>query len=254
MRVPQENLKRLLATPVSSADSEYLSFLARRVPTDLVHQLNRDLQPELKLSQSIAIDDILGPLSSGSFPNANLFEFTSLLNEGIFYYNVCIREDPNSDNPFKLVYVVSLYLKGLVDACGKGFSRAYPLAIGILARTASKLDLESRLQVARFLSRLIPDIAVTDTDVEYIQTSSAIMTLSILLASILVDLSEPTAETMTAEHIHDAWQDDDLGMLSNLKTAFCNLFAPSGDLSKAISLVFNASALPHCSVTMDDRK
>ncbi len=193
----------------SFVEADYLAFLAQRVPKDIGTQLNGDGQPDLGWSKSIGIDDLMRPLSSHSFPSRELREMACILSYTIHCYMHALKEQPARDDPYKLIYAISLYLHCFVRGQGPE-AGAYMTALGILADVSARLDLETRLQVCRFLGSLVPTICAEATTVsallnEPAPASSALVALSLIVSSIVSDLSVMAENTMEGESVSSTW-------------------------------------------------
>lgn len=223
----------------SFVEADYLAFLAQRVPKDIETQLNSDGQPDLGWSKSISIDDLMHPLSSHSLPSRELQETASILSYIIHCYMHALKEQPARHDPYKLIYAISLYLHCFVRGQGPE-AGAYTAALAILADVSARLDLETRLQVCRFLGSLVPTIYAEATTVsallnEPTPASSIVLALSIIASSVVSDLSVTTENTMKSESVGSAWAAEEAypttssyqGILI-MKRLVSEMYGPSG--------------------------
>jgi hypothetical protein len=220
-------------------EANYLAFLAQQIPKDIVDQLKSDCSPELDLSKSIGIDDLMRPLSSHSFPSRELLEMAAILSYTIICYRNARDEQPTRDDPYKLIYAISLYLHCFV--CGQGpEAGAYLTALGILTDVSVRLDFETRLQVSRFLSSLVPTICAEATRVsallnEPAPASSALLALSVIISSVVSDLSVMAENTMKGERVSSTWAAEEAYPTTSsyqgiviLKRCVSEMYGPTG--------------------------
>lgn len=188
-------------------EADYLGFLAQRVPKDITDQLYGDGQPDIgMLAQTVDVTDLVRPLSSKAFPAEKLADIAGLLGYIVIGHEIGVDENQSEDDPYKMIYAASLYLYCFIRGGGVPVASGYLSAIRIIAAVSSKLDLESRLQVCRFLASLVPMLPSGSTD-EDAPLSSLLLTLSIIVGGIVSDLSVFAEHTMKSEHIEQAWSE-----------------------------------------------
>jgi len=191
---------------VGSVAADYLAFLAERVPQDVAEQLYRDGQPDIGMpAQTVDVTDLVRPLSSGTFPAEKLAHITGLLGYIVTSHEIGFDENRSGDDPYKMIYAASLYLYCFISGGGVPTASGYLAAIRIMATVSLKLDLQSRLQVCRFLASLVPMLPSGSTD-ERAPLSSLLLTLSVIVGSIVSDLGMFAEHTMKNEHIGQEWR------------------------------------------------
>jgi hypothetical protein len=242
----------LFPTTQMFREVDYLSFLAERLPTDIADQLNRDAQPDLSLNRVIDIADLVRPLSAGAFPSDKLYDITDVLSFTLMVYQGKLGEsDSAKPHPFKVIYGASLYLHCLIHGHGKPRHGAFTVALGMLANTCVRLDLQTRLQVSRFLGSLLP-VMRTEDIWEYAPLSSVLALVCIIVGSILDQLAVLTGETMKSEDIGKAWKEvegeerapsDEA--ISDLKRLISEMFGPQGRVRQSADQLLSAiSGIP----------
>lgn len=205
------------------ADADYLAFLAKKVPKDLDEQLQCDGAPDLSASKEIDVTDLMRPLSSLAFPTDKLGEFNSIMEYIVISLGTSILEYPNSDDPYKVIYAASLYI--YCNLCGPNAleTQVYFDALAILASICIRLDLETRLQVIRFLGAFVPimrseldkmALPISKHHNDYVPValaplSSILIAMSVIVSSILNDLSLAAENTMKSERIRFAWSKEE---------------------------------------------
>jgi hypothetical protein len=181
--------------------TDYLAFLAKRVPKDLANQLELDGQPDIWMpSQSVKVVDLLKPLSSEKFPTDNYSDITDLLGYILIGYGIVLKNSPSDIDPYKVIYVGSLYLYCFVSGGGMPSASGYMTGIHVLVNAALRLDVPSRLQVCRFLSFLVPQLPIGSTD-EPAPLSGLLLGLSLIIGSIIDVLSVFTKDVMKSEFL-----------------------------------------------------
>lgn len=187
------------------AVADYLGFLAQNVPKGIAEQLFRDGQPDIGMpSQTLHADDLVRPLTDREFPSEKLPEIAGLMGYIVIGHEVRLNEKESHDDPYKMIYAASVYLYCFLRGGGMPIASGYLSAIRVMATVSSTLDLQSRLQACRFLASLVPMIQVGSTD-EDAPLSSLSIALSLIVGSIIRDLSCFAAHAMKTERIDQAW-------------------------------------------------
>lgn len=232
----------LFAIPGSFKEKDYLTFLSQRVPPDLTIQLISDGGIDLALSKDcgtdIDVSDLVIPLLNLSFrakrPTVNILSIASILNHIMIGYGINLREDPKSENPYKVIYIASFNLYGHlnISSCQCGYLNA----LDLLMIACDKLDFESRLQVCRFLGSLIPSLGLEKKH-EPAPISATIIAISIILSNVINDLSLLAEHTMPKEQIGKAWKEKSekkrhpyYDTITFLKRSVSDFFGPSGKM------------------------
>lgn len=202
--------------------SDYLAFLAERVPSDLEDRILDDAQPDISMpSQTVTVTDIVRPLSSGELPVANLARLTGLLGYLVIGYDIRLskgncddtrlsadhRQSADNDNVYKFLYVASLYLYCFVRGGGVPPASGYLHGIRVMALTAMKLDVQSRLAVCRFIAFLVPMLPCGSTD-EPAPLSNLLFLLSLVIGSILGDMAPLLKNTSASEELVREWEEE----------------------------------------------
>ena len=176
-------------TPGNFVETDFLRLLARKVPRNIAEQLDGDGQPELGLSKSVSIADLIRPLSTYAFPSDHLDGLSSVLVSMMVGYQLDVTEKRCVLDPYKFIYACSLYLYGFVHGkCPADY--VWIPALAMLADISASSDLETRLQVCRFLGSLLPTICSEETFLdsglvdEFAPASSAFLALSVIVGSI----------------------------------------------------------------------
>ncbi len=226
------SLDTLFATSGGFIEADYLGFLAQRVPKDIAAQLFDDGQPDIGMQsetvdvadlarpQTVDVADLVRPLSARAFPTEKLLEAALLLDEIAIGYEIGL-DDGSKDDPYKVIYAASLLLYCRTYAAWVSEGMAYMRALRVVATVSLKLDFESRLQVSRFLGSLVPMLpsgsAEEDQEdaplssllltpsFEDAPLSSLLLTLSVIVGSVVSDLSIFAERTMKSERIEQAW-------------------------------------------------
>jgi len=197
-----------------SVAADYLTFLVERVPKDLADQLDRDGQPDIGMpSETTDAADLVRPLSVGAFPTDKLRDVAAILGGIVIKYvikqeirlgRIGLTGELDDDDPYKMIYAASLYLYCFIRGGGLPPASGYLDAIRIVATIPLKLDVHSRLQIARFLASLVPMLPSDATD-EPAPLSTLLLALSLVLGSVLSDLGVFAEQTIKSEHLLDAW-------------------------------------------------
>ena len=199
---------RLSSNPGGFTETDYLAFLARRVPQDLGEQLTRDAHPELMLDEYVETVDLMRPLSSHSFPAdcdsrvVAVFRLAGILEYTLSRYILDIEKGAHHADPYKQVYIASFYLYCCLRGAIRG--REYVGALLVLVKAAGQVELEGQLQVSRFLGSLIPLIPGADV-ADPAPLSSILIALSLIGATIVSDLSVRAERAMCEEGFVQAW-------------------------------------------------
>lgn len=198
----------LFSVDVDSVAGDYLAFFAERVPENIADQLHHDGLPDIDMpSSTVDAGDLALPLSSGEFPAQNLLNLTSLLGYMIFCYESELEENRSKHSPHKLIYAGSLYLYCFISAGGVPEHSGYLACLRMMATVSLNMDVQSRLQVSRFLAALAARLPLGATD-EPAPLSGLLLTLSLVVASVLSDLSVFAEHTMRCEDIAQEWGED----------------------------------------------
>lgn len=236
--VVKAGTERLFDADSRSVAAGYLAFLATHVPKDLAEQLHHDALPDIDMpSEIVDPADLVAPLSSGAFPSEKLWNIAGLLAYTIACYEMEIEHNPSEHDVYKVLYATSLYLYCFISGGGVPEASGYLAALHLMARLSLNLDMESRLQVSRFLASLVLMLPSGSTD-EPAALSGLLLTLSIIVGSIVVDLGEITGETMRREHIKHEWSKEQLGELSSkrimiLKQLLAEMYGIPGRVRQA---------------------
>jgi hypothetical protein len=238
---------QLFPTAEMFREADYLSFLAARVPTDLADQLSRDSWPDLSLNKVIDIADLVRPLSSHSFPSDKLYDIADVLSFTLMcYQNRLAEDDSENPDPYKLAYAASLYLHCFIRGHGKPRDGAFTPALSMLASTCVRLDLQTRLQVSRFLGSFLPVLRTEDIG-EYAPLSSVLVVVSIILGSIVDHLAVMASDAMRSEHIEQAWKEGEGEerapsdeAISDMKRSISEMFGPQGRLRRSADKFLSA--------------
>jgi hypothetical protein len=199
----------LIPTPRRFSAAEYLTYLSLCVPRDLAEQLTRDADPDLRIDEYVEVDDLIRPLSSHSFPaecerrTVGVFRLASILEHTIIGYSLDVENGVGRHDPYKQIYVASLYLYCCLHGAMR--SRFYVDALLVLTAAGRQMDLEGRLQVGCFLGSLFPILpraSVADPS----PRSTMLIALSALIGSLFDDVRVLTDRTMREEDFARVWQ------------------------------------------------
>lgn len=250
--VVNDLVNTLFATGADSVAADYLAFLAKRVPKDLAQQLDLDGQPDISMpSSKISAEDLVEPLSTGAFPTTKLWEMVNILGYILIGYSneegekeAGIRppSQGKETDPFKMVYAASLYLYCFIrNEAGPG-ATGYSYVLRVLATGSSRLDVQSRLQVARFLFSLVPMLPPNASD-DPAPLSGFLLTISLVVASVFHDLAVYAEQAMQAENFAQEWKNWHGELVESEKemTEFMNLI--HGDRAPVRSDVHPIEAL-----------
>jgi hypothetical protein len=213
--------KILFKEPNCIPYADILAFLAKRVPVDIAEQLDCDGHPDLYLSESVNVTDLILPLSSFAFPTDKIGDLNSILEYIVIIYKNRNIKDPKIDDPYKIIYASSLYLYCNLFGPNTLETQVYFDALGLLVRNCVQLDFETRLQVIRFLGCLVPrmqseldKMALPKSNnhddyvpVDLAPMSSILIIISLILSSMLNDLSLAAENSMKSERIRLAWRE-----------------------------------------------
>ncbi|MBN1911977.1 MAG: hypothetical protein JW818_19805 [Pirellulales bacterium] len=229
----------------SQIAADYLAFLAARVPKDIAEQLDTDGQPDIGMPhQTVTIEDLLAPLSSGVFPTENLYGLADLLGFIVIGYNTLIDENEGNLAPYKMLYGASLYLYCFLGNDREPSASGYPCATRVIISVSAALDVPSRLQVCRFLASLVPMVPANETDEPDWETprSVLLLTLAMIVGGILSDLGVLAEHAMESEHLHQEWNDcDSLSGVSDMKKALLEMFGMSRGVREAADRLLAAT-------------
>ena len=225
--------KALFPMDASSVAADYLAFLAERVPNNLAEQLHQDAEPDISMpSQTIDVAYLVRPLSSGRFPSDNLLHATGLLGYVLIGHGITLGEHPVNIDPYKVIYAASLYLHCFVSGGGAPCASGYPNGLHVLVIVCLTLDLQTRLQVCRFLASLVPMLPCGSTD-EPAALSILLLALSLIVGSILGDLSVLTKRAMHSEFLGDseearAMREYAFGEIAVFKSLLSEMYGAAG--------------------------
>jgi hypothetical protein len=240
MRTADDLWRLLYRTAEAFSEGDYLSFLGERVPRDIEERLDRNSQPDLSLSKAINIADLMRPLSVHSFPSDELFyEVADVLSHTLYGYQGDLADDSKNHDSYELVYVASLYLHCYIRGHGKPHCGPFTFALSALANTCARLDLQTRLQVSWFLSSLLPALRTGGIG-DYAPLSSALITVSLILGSVIDHLAVLAFDAMRHEGIEQAWREEEGEMrapchdaISDLKRSISAAFGVRGHLRRS---------------------
>ena len=205
-----ENIFQMfLSTQASFSETDYLAFLSKRVPQDLAEQLTRDANPDISISKYINVNDLVRSLSSYSFPagpkqnSINVNRLADMLDYTIIGYFLDLVNHHEQHNPYKQVYVVSLYLHSCIH--GEMRSSIYVGALLVLAKACRQLDFEARLQISRFIGSLVLIIKQ-----KYVSDPAPISIILVILttifAGIVCDINSLIEHAMREEDFAGEWR------------------------------------------------
>lgn len=211
-----DRVNSLFATGAAFVAADYLAFLAKRVPNDLAQQLDLDGQPDIGMpSSKICAEDLVKPLSTGAFPTTKLWELVNILGYILIGYSAQEGEKAagslqplfkKDQDPFKMLYAASLYLYCFIrNEAGPG-ATGYRDVLRIMAAIPPRMDVQSRLQVARFLFSLVPTLPPNASD-EPAPLSSLLLTISLVVGSVFHDLAIYAEQAMQAENFAQEWRE-----------------------------------------------
>lgn len=191
-------------------EADFLAYIAERVPPDIRDQLSRDASGELQLKELIGrpvrVDDFVLALSLRRFPTRDTcvspIDLTSMLDWILLGYNMDLTEDRFRHDPYKLIYVATLYLHCYLHLSSSG-GFLYPLKVLVIA--CARLDMEGRLQVSRFLGSLIP-ILNQRYVCEAAPSSAVVIAMSIILADVVSDLGRLAQHCARTEGTNILWK------------------------------------------------
>ena len=189
-----------------------------------MEQLDHDGQPDLGWNDSINVTDLMHPLASRAFPSSNYWELGFILGYIVNVYTCGVTRQIEYYDPYKVIYVTSLYLHCFVR--GKGpEGGAYVASLAMLSYVSMQLDVETRFQVCRFLASLVPTICAEATRVssllnEPAPMSSILATMSAIAGSVVSDLSLIAEKTMKSEKIGETWAEVEVGAYEGTSTCW----------------------------------
>ncbi len=239
-----EQYDRLFPLEGAFSEREYLVFLSQRVPKDLGDQLTRDAHPDLMIDKYVELADLLRPLSTYSFPedcdscSDAVFRLAGILEYALSGYALRIRKGRGgSHDPFKEIYVVSLFLY----CCMHGAMKAsmYPSALLVLVAATARVDMGSRFQVCGFLASLVP--LVTRKRIhDPAPRSCGLIGFALTVGMILCDLMAVAEREIQEEDFVPAWQEYErnwqgsvsLTAMQLFRSSLAEQFGASGTLSE----------------------
>jgi len=230
----------LFPTTEMFREADYLSFLAERMPKGMADQLSRDSEPDLSLNKVIDIVNLVRPLSSHAFPSEKLYDIADVLSFTLMCYHCRLGEN-NSDKPepYTLIYAASLYLHCFIHGHGRPQDGPFTPALSMLANTCLRLDLQTRLQVSRFLGSLVPAMRIEDIS-EYAPLSSVLVLVCLILGNVIEQLAVLVGDTIKSENIGQAWEEAEGEerapsdeAISELKRFISEMFGRQGRLRRS---------------------
>ncbi|ASV75579.1 hypothetical protein THTE_2977 [Thermogutta terrifontis] len=192
------------AVNTGRVDADYLAFLAERVPKDLVKQLYEDALPDIYLDRRPP-ETLVEPLSSGVFPQdeKERWEIENLLRYVTWNYDTSERWGEYED-PFKIVYSMSLYLHCYILGYKDPPPNPYLTALRLLVTAAGKLDFQTRLQVCRFLGSRITMLPPDPNDCVG-AVSGLVWAIAVLLGSLVENVAAFGEVIANEENIKEKW-------------------------------------------------
>ncbi len=242
----------LFSSQADDIANDYLGFLAERVPFNLREQLEIDSQPDLGLSSSLGIDALIEPLAVRQFSRSQHRKIADLTGYVTLSYLNSISD--TQEDPYKVIYIASLYLYNYVHGNGPEAS-GYSSVLGVLVEVSSRVDLESRLQICRFLSALVPSISATiklygNLADEDAPLSSVQIAIAIIAGHILSDIADNARRAIKSEGLVKHWATDqsqektaDWGIRTMLKH-LADLYREDGGEVRAASDTLSAVVVP----------
>ncbi|NLE37273.1 MAG: hypothetical protein GX621_04535 [Pirellulaceae bacterium] len=245
LEMDREEINRLSAmlfcdVPGSVA-KDYLAFLALRVPENIEEQLKDDGQPDITMPhQTVRIEDLVNPLSSGAFPADNLFDLASLLGFIVIGYEIAIEAKERDEDAYTMIYAASLYLHCFITGDMEPTASGYLHALRVMTTMSLKLDLPSRLQVCRFLASLVPAAPLDPPEVDTPEApiSSLLLVQAVILSSIVSDISVLAEHVAGIEHLHDEWKSWHSTSVVELRNLVSQAFGPAGRIRNAADRLF----------------
>ncbi|MHC4179637.1 MAG: hypothetical protein ACYSWU_19165 [Planctomycetota bacterium] len=240
--------KSLFPTAASPIAADYLAFLAKRVPENLAEHLYSAGEPDISMpSQRVHIEDLMRPLSSKVFPCEKLDDIASLLGFIVIGHATSFEENGDAEDPYTMLYAASLYVYCFLSAGGVPEHSGYVTSMRIMAAVPLRLDLESRLQVCRFLGSLVPMIPTDDSTDEPAPLSTLLLALSVIVGSVVSDLSVFTEQAMRSEHIEQEWRaektsEPEFEDISALRQLVAEMYSPSGKVRQGENRFLLANA------------
>jgi len=239
MRRADENTWRrsVFACNYEEVTRSYLQFLQKQLPHDIAQQLHADVEPEITLMRGkVTPEDLVSPLLTSRFPEENLYHLADLLAFAVACDAPVLREraDLPDERLYKSIYVASFYLHCVVIGdCDA--PHCYYLGLANLIAVCKHLNVETRLQVVRFLASLVPFFPREGIDPETPETG-LLVSCATILGGILVAVARSAEAAMREEDFEAAWEldaDDYTESDIAIRKAIKEVFAPDGALAKA---------------------
>ena len=243
------------AVNTGRVDADYLAFLAERVPKDLVKQLYEDALPDIYLDRRPP-ETLVEPLSSGVFPQDEneRWEIENLLRYVTWGYDLSEQRGEYED-PFKVVYAMSLYLHCYILGSKDPPPDPYLTALRLLVTAAGKLDFQTRLQVCRFLGSRITMLPPDPND--YVgAVSGLVWAIAVLLGSLVENIAAFGEAIANEENIKEKWHQGEEYMdperVKKIEQLLREMYGAQGRVLRAADRLVSALGGPDNAETRND--
>lgn len=230
-------MNNIFQSSVHNVAKSYMAFLRARVPADIEQQMYYYAELYMPYEEfGISLEDVMRPLKSGTLPGDKHFWLASALGDGVTRLNLGLNMG-DEKHPYLVIYLCSLYLYCYLAAGKSPEASGYKTSLWLLITVCATSDIETRLQVSRFLSALVPMVPSHSYDVEC-HRSSLLVSLILILSATLVDAADVCHRTMIEENVVANWDYRhrivlEHEIVAKLQSMVERYYGAGGDIQKA---------------------